>query len=103
MTEEATARNYAENLETYLLSKTNNLGREISDLISNLKTTPWENMYSKTMIYRILSDEERLSTLRTKLPFLSANECELIKLHIDYIVYLCESGIPPKPIQIPRP
>ena len=63
MSAEATARKYAENLETSLLSKSNNLGKEISDLISNLKTIDWKNMYSKTMIYRILSDEERLSTI----------------------------------------
>ena len=69
MSTEATARKYAENLETYLLSKSNNLGEEISDLISNLKTIAWEYMYSKTMIYRILSDEERLSTIKSKLFF----------------------------------
>ena len=90
MNAEANARKYAENLETYLLSKSNNLGKEISDLISNLKTIAWENMYSKTMIYRILSDEERLSTIKTKLSFLTDAECSLVKQHIDYIVILAE-------------
>ena len=88
MSAEATARKYAENLETYLLSKSNNLGKEISDLISNLKTIDWKNMYSKTMIYRILSDEERLSTIKSKLSFLTDAECSLVKQHIDYIVDL---------------
>ena len=90
MSAEATARKYAENLETYLLSKSNNLGKEISDLISNLKTIAWENMYSKTMIYRILSDEERLSTIKSKLSFLTDAECSLVKQHIDYIIILAE-------------
>ena len=90
MNAEAITRTYAENLETYLLQKSPNLGKELSDLISNLKTTPWENMYSKTMIYRILSDEERLSTLKSKLSFLTDAECYLVKQHIDYIVCLCE-------------
>ena len=90
MSAEATARKYAENLEIYLLQKSSNLGKEISDLISNLKTTPWEDIYYKTMIYRILSDEERLNTLKNKLPFLTDAECYLIKQHIDYIVSLAE-------------
>ena len=89
MSAEATARKYAENLETYLLSKSNNLSKEISDLISNLKTIAWENMYSKTMIYRILSDEERLSTIKSKLSFLTDDECSLVKQHLDYITDLC--------------
>ena len=90
MSAEATARKYAENLETYLLQKSNNLGKEISDLILNLKTTPWEDIYYKTMIYRILSDEERLSTIKSKLSFLTGAECSLVKQHIDYIVLLAE-------------
>ena len=90
MNAEAITLTYAENLETYLLQKSPNLGKEISDLISNLKTTPWENMYSKTMIYRILSDEERLSTIKSKLSFLTDAECYLVKQHIDYIVLLAE-------------
>ena len=90
MSVEATASKYAENLETYLLSKSTNLGKEISDLISNLKTTPWEDIYYKTMIYRILSDKERQSTIKSKLSFLTDAECSLVKQHIDYIILLAE-------------
>ena len=94
MSAEATARKYAENLETYLLERSNighaALGKEITDLISNLKTTPWEDIYYKTMIYRILSDEERLSTIKSKLSFLTDAECSLVKQHIDYIILLAE-------------
>ena len=45
-------------------------------------------MYSKTMIYRLLSDDERLATLKEKLSFLSESECIIVKRQIDYIVDL---------------
>ena len=83
MTSESIARQYAENLETYLLAKSNNnLGKEISEMISNLKTTPWDKIFSKTMIYRILSDAEKFDALKTKLPFLTNDEHYLVKQHV---------------------
>ena len=88
MSIEETARKYATNLEKYLLFKSPQLSNEISDLISTLKNTRWIDMYSKIMIYRLLSDDEKLSTVREKLPFLTESECLLVKRQIDYIVDL---------------